>query len=180
MQVAARHDRGFATNEEHEYRRWQLVVNHVFHDLSDTTAVFADLWQHFAATSHWQLYDDVEPIWEELQAKSTKLAIGSNFDRRLQSICEHLSTLRTCQQVFWSAQIGVRKPGRGFFDHIARRLECEAENLLMVGDDVANDYHGAISAGWHARWIDRGATMTQLPRSHRLESLTELLSLLAD
>lgn len=183
MRLAARNDREFATSEDHERRRWETVVAYVFHDVPDTSQVFADLWQHFAEPRNWQLYDDVEKIWSKLRQNDLTIAIGSNFDQRVKPICATLPLLRDCT-LYWSAQIRVRKPGLVFYEHIAEDMEVPPERLLMVGDDITNDYLGAVAAGWQARLIarderSRDRAASQVPHDHIISSLDQLAELLA-
>ena len=47
------------------------------------------------------------------------------------------------------------KPDRAFYAGLTTRLECEADELLMVGDTWRDDIVGAVEAGLRARWVDR-------------------------
>jgi len=148
---------GGATDEARERRRWQTIVAEVFDDLADTTALFDDLWSHFADPRHWRLFDDVAETWRALAAKGIRLGVASNFDARLRGVCAGLPPLDRCSSLFVSSELGVRKPSPDFFRRIERALGLPSEQIALVGDDWNNDYLAAQAAGWRAIYLDRGS-----------------------
>lgn len=55
--------------------------------------------------------------------------------------------------MFYSADLGCRKPDRRFFDLIGKRLGVGADQILLV-DDTAVNVEGAKAAGWQAlHWL---------------------------
>lgn len=147
----------WTTSEAGERERWRRIVEQVFDDIPQHDRLFDELWDHFAAPPHWALFDDVPDCWRRLTAAGLSIGLASNFDARLEGICHSLPPLSTCDRVFVSSRLGHRKPGPGFFRTIERELDCRAEELLLVGDDPANDHAAALAAGWHAVLIDRCA-----------------------
>ena len=177
-----RRDPAWITDEPREREAWRFIVGKVFPDVENAHgALFDDLWRHFATPRNWRTYDEVPGIWEELIENGFQVGVASNFDSRLRAICRELNPLSNCHNVFWSAQLGARKPDERFFRAIEAHLELEPSQLLLVGDDLDNDYMGASSAGWHARLLVRdGKTVpTQLPAEHIIRSLSDLHGLLA-
>ena len=72
-----------------------------------------------------------------------------------------------------SAAIGYRKPASQFFEEVTCVVGCEPQEVLFVGDDLENDFEGAIAAGVEAVLLDpRGRSLTV---TMRIESLGELL-----
>jgi len=59
-----------------------------------------------------------------------------------------------------SADVGVAKPARAMFDTALARLECAANEAVMVGDSLEHDIRGALDAGIAAVWLDRFAQAT--------------------
>ncbi|MEX2121292.1 MAG: HAD-IA family hydrolase [Pirellulales bacterium] len=143
------------TGEPRERDRWRSIVADVFDDVTDGEALFATLWQHFARPEHWRLYDDVGPAWRRLSQQGFVLGIASNFDRRLEVICRGKPALADCRWLFISSQLGCRKPSPAFFQAIQDRLALPAAQVLVVGDDLENDYRGALAAGCPAVLLDR-------------------------
>jgi putative hydrolase of the HAD superfamily len=56
--------------------------------------------------------------------------------------------------VFSSCEVGADKPSRLFFDTMVKRLACAAGEVVMVGDNYANDVIGARAAGLRAVWFN--------------------------
>jgi putative hydrolase of the HAD superfamily len=166
---------GNATSEVREYERWQSIVAHVFDDLPDTSALLATLWQHFAESRHWRLFDDVAETWRELTARGYVLGIASNFDERLDALCDALPPLTACVNRFVSSRLGYRKPSLQFFRAVADALGLPPGQLLLVGDDYKNDYLGARSAGWQSVLLCRREPSAAVPSKCQVRSLSELM-----
>jgi putative hydrolase of the HAD superfamily len=164
-----------ATSEAHERMRWQAIVAAVFDDVPDAGGpLFDSLWNHFAAAEHWQLYPDAEAAIDELASRGLRLAMASNFDRRLHAIRQRMPALARLERCFISSEIGFPKPDRRFFQSIESELNLPAEKLLLVGDDWTNDILGARTAGWHTIWLARKPTTSS---ELHLRSLLELMEI---
>jgi putative hydrolase of the HAD superfamily len=164
---------GNTTSEPREELRWRQIVGTVFPESPDPSALFDALWQHFADPASWSLFEDVAFAWPVLAERGLQLAVASNFDRRLVSICQGLPPLDRGSRVFISSQLGVRKPDRAFFALVQAELALEPGEIVMVGDDLTNDYRGATAAGWRAVLLDRQQANDQ-PPPHRLTTLRDL------
>jgi putative hydrolase of the HAD superfamily len=100
--------------------------------------------------------------------------VASNFDERLRGIVAALPALRPVRHVVISSEVGWRKPAPAFFEEMCRQAGLPAAQVLLVGDDVVNDYEGARAAGLHALLLDpRGKE--PIPATARLTRLTELV-----
>jgi putative hydrolase of the HAD superfamily len=164
-----------ATSEPLEHERWRRIVTTVFEDVPDAgESLFRMLWRHFAQPEHWRLFDDAAAVLDELATRGLRLAIASNFDRRLHAICRAWPPLRRCERCFVSSEVGFPKPDRRLFTAIERELGLPPEELLLVGDDWTNDIEGARAAGWRAVWLQRKTG----PRQEGIQSLTQLLAIL--
>jgi len=148
-------DDGCATNEAREKERWRGIVSRVIDDITDPAGCFAELFAHFSRPESWRCFDDVPEALERLHAAGCRLAIASNFDGRLHSVCDGLEGLRHVDLRIISAEVGCRKPAQGFFEALVCGAGCEAGEVLMVGDDPANDIEGAREAGLAALLINR-------------------------
>jgi len=165
------------TSEAGERARWRAIVGEIFDDVADTEPLFDALWDHFAAAKHWRLIAGAAEAWRRLEARQAdgrRLVVGiaSNFDSRLESVCSRLPPLASCP-LFISSRLGHRKPSPAFFRAVEARLGLKPEELLLVGDDLANDYQGALAAGWRAILVDRD---NQFEGTRRVRSLMELVN----
>jgi putative hydrolase of the HAD superfamily len=143
------------TSEPRERERWRTIVGEVFPLADDAEGLFAALWDHFADPRHWSLLPDVAVCWRELEARGLILGVASNFDARLTAICHGLPPLNACLHVFVSSRLGFRKPGQGFFRAIETALCLRPDEIVLVGDDLENDYIAARKAGWQAVFLNR-------------------------
>ena len=108
------------------------------------------LWQHFACPRAGEWRPLPPKLFELLERRKLLWGLASNFDGRLPAICRGIPSLANCRHVFVSSQVGWRKPSPNFFRAIENRLGFPPQSLLLVGDDLANDYLAARSAGWQA------------------------------
>ena len=169
-------DCGNTTDEAREYARWKTIVTQVFDDVPNAGGtLFQNLWHHFAQAEHWCVYDDVPAAWADLEALGLPIGIASNFDARLPPICNQLAPLDRHQHLFYSSRVGVAKPHPNFFHTIQQTLDLPAHAILLVGDDVRNDFLGAAEAGWQSVLLDRTGT-SELPAIRSLRQLCKLLA----
>jgi putative hydrolase of the HAD superfamily len=144
------------TDEEHEYEFWRRVVFDVLPDLHEPEACFAELFEHFARPESWRCFEDVGPTLGELQRRGYRVLIASNFDARLNGVCEGLAELREVRCRVISSLVGYRKTHRGFYAAVANAAGCDPSEVLMVGDDFTNDVESARAAGLSAVHLRRG------------------------
>jgi putative hydrolase of the HAD superfamily len=135
------------TDEAHEREFWRRVVGDVLPDLREPEACFAELFEHFARPESWRCFADVEPTLRELQRRGYRVVIASNFDARLNRVCDGLPSLRDVRCRVISSLVGYRKTHPGFYTAVAEAAECEPSEVLMVGDDLVNDVESAQAAG---------------------------------
>lgn len=143
------------TSEPREFRRWRCIVQEVFPELTDTEAIFRELWQHFARADAWACYPEVADILERLVARGYLLGLASNFDERLRRIYTGLPCLHRCSWLLISSEIGWLKPARQFFEALARTVHLPSQEILYVGDDYETDCLSALEAGFQAVWLNR-------------------------
>ncbi len=148
------------TNETTERKFWHEVVSTVFHDVPAVKHdyILTELWDHFGAAAAWSIFDDVLATLDHLRQEEVTIAIGSNFDHRLHTVCDGLGVANLVDRSFDSASVGYGKPSPHFFRHLQSELGFQPHQMVMVGDDLQADIHGAISSRWHAIWVNRRHT----------------------
>lgn len=164
---------GFRTDEWREEERWRRIVAEVLDDLTDFEGCFAELFHHYSLPEAWRCPDEAAEVLEALHAGGRRLALASNYDRRLHSVRKGLPALRLIEHVVISADVGWRKPAPEFFAAVCRAVGCAAADILFVGDDLANDYEGARAAGMRAALYDPRGVFTDVPR--RITRFRQLL-----
>jgi len=170
------------TDESAECARWRRIVSGVLDDVDDLDGCFQDLFDHFGRPGSWQCFDDVSTTLKDSVSRGYRLAIASNFDRRLHAICDELGELPLFEERVISSEVEWRKPASEFYRAVIDRLSAPADQILVVGDDEVNDVRAARAAGMRAIHLDRttathhrAATSSDSP----ISSLTELLERLS-
>jgi len=139
---------GWVTDEAREHERWRRIVTASLPELPDPDRGFAELFAHFARPGAWSVHPDAAAVFEELAQRGITLGIGSNFDARLSDVVAGHPVLRpVAGRVVVSATVGYRKPAPRFFAEVVRVAGCAAAEIVFVGDDLENDYHGPEAAG---------------------------------
>jgi putative hydrolase of the HAD superfamily len=123
-------------------------------DKFDEEAWFEELYSHFAKPGVWGLYEDAARCLDRLQDRY-RLAVISNFDRRLRYILRDLGVGLRFEQIFISSEIGCEKPDIAIFQHALDVMDVEAARCLHVGDDPQLDWAGASAAGIPAFQVQR-------------------------
>lgn len=77
---------------------------------------------------------------------------------------------------FCYRELGSRKSEPAFWDAVVARLGVGRDEILMVGDDLAEDVHGPRRSGIDAVWLTREAAP---PGVVAIERLAELPALIA-
>lgn len=154
----ARND--YSTSETEEYERWRQIVRTVLDDIHDIDHCFEKLHAHFGKPDAWRCFPDVAETLEGLVSRGISISVASNFDARLNAVCDELPELQHLRRRLISAHIGWHKPSPHFYSKLVTQAECPAEQILMIGDDRDNDVIAARAAGLQALLINRnGAAM---------------------
>jgi putative hydrolase of the HAD superfamily len=134
-----------------------------------------DLYAAFSEATVWKTFPDTAKTLYELAARGFRLAVVSNWDRRLPEILHSLDLLGNFDTVTVSSVEGVEKPSPEIFRRTLERLEVSASETVHVGDSPHEDYAGAEGAGIRAALIDRHGLFSDGPY-WRISSLDELLA----
>jgi len=174
MQEEVDRNAGWITSEEREHNRWWSIVAATLRGASDLDGCFRELFLHFANPSSWRLGSDVESIISEIVERGIIVGLGSNYDSRLWSVLAGFPELAPLKErTVISSIVGFRKPGVEFFRAVVRKAGCEPGEVLFVGDDLANDYSGALAAGLEAVLLDENHRSSI---TNRIDRLSELIA----
>ena len=103
-----------------------------------------------------ELFSDTIPLLKVLRAKNIEAVIltnGPSDGQRAKFKTFGLS--RYIRRIYIGEEIGFSKPNPKAFEVVLRDLGASASNVLMVGDSIENDIHGAEQVGIKAVLIDR-------------------------
>jgi putative hydrolase of the HAD superfamily len=111
-----------------------------------TAAAFVSWW--FARDARL-----VAPLLAEIadiRAEGVRVYLATNQEHlRATYLMETLGLAAHVDGIFYSAQLGARKPDRDFFVQVQARVGHAADELLLIDDSRAN-IDAALQAGWHA------------------------------
>jgi putative hydrolase of the HAD superfamily len=143
---------------------WRDLVQRVFartlapkqaHDFQ-AEACFEALYAHFAKPGVWATFPETIDVLKALRSVGLRLALISNFDRRLYSIFDQLRLTQFFEHIILSSEVGSDKPDSLIFHHALRAMEITAAEVLHVGDDPTKDW-GAEALGLRVFRLDRPA-----------------------
>ncbi len=115
--------------------------------------VFAALFEHYEKGTAWKVLPGVEEAL--VAAEGFRLAVVSNFDRRLHRVLDELELASHFELVVTSADARARKPSPVIFRHALDQLSVQAEQVLHVGDSEIADREGAANAGIRGHVLGR-------------------------
>lgn len=137
---------------------WQELVRRTVL-AADSTARFAHfdayfdaLWDHFSASSSWQIRPGGHNTLRSLHTTGVQLGIVSNFDLRLPKIIEDLDIKQFFECIILPGTHRIAKPDPRCFEPALEALGATAAETVYVGDRAEIDGAAAAAAG--LRFID--------------------------
>ena len=77
--------------------------------------------------------------------------------------------------IFVSGEVGSGKPNHVFYNHVIKTVNSEPENMIMIGDNLQNDYFGAIASGINAIYFSKKEVNYEVLQKKNPEELFESL-----
>jgi putative hydrolase of the HAD superfamily len=111
-----------------------------------TAALIETLFDHFAQPQLWRVYSDVPERLAHWRRQGLRLAVVSNFDRRLHGLLDSLGLRQWLDPVIVSSEVGAAKPSPLPFQCALDLLDLEPHQVWHVGDQP-EDVDGAAKAG---------------------------------
>lgn len=128
----------------------------------------------YTRADHWDIYSDVILTLTELQKRSIRLAVVSNWDINLNSLLKEMGLAAYFEEIFASAEVGFHKPQPEIFQYALHTLSLDPEEALYVGDLPETDGAGAKAAEITPYIIDRGSKL-RFEGYTRISKLTDLV-----
>jgi putative hydrolase of the HAD superfamily len=138
--------------ENFNYSRveWEELVDATFQGLTDappSQTFFGELYDYFAQSAAWRVFDDVLPALDALASRGLKLGVISNWDERVRPLLQQFKLADYFDAVIVSCEVGFPKPSPVIFEHASVKLALPPEAILHVGDSAEVDVEGARNAG---------------------------------
>jgi putative hydrolase of the HAD superfamily len=149
---------GHRLSYEKERDWWRFIVGEVFRDhiqFQNFDAFFDYLFERFAQSECWRLYDDVTHVLQDLNQRGLHLGIISNWDSRLPALLDQMEISQYFKTVVVSALVGYEKPHPAIFEIALKQSGLGCAEIVYIGDDPVLDYQAARTAGIRAYHLDR-------------------------
>ena len=95
----------------------------------------------------------VAPLLSELssvRSRGTRVYLATNQEHlRAAHLMQNLGLAQHVDGIFYSAQLGVKKPDMAFFEKVQAVVTLGANEILLV-DDSRQNIDAALKAGWQA------------------------------
>lgn len=108
------------------------------------------------------LYEDTLSTLEELKKLGFKLALCSNLAMPYGEVVSSL--LPTLDAYAWSYEVAAIKPEPKIYQSLIDQVDCQASEVLFIGDTALADFTGPTTFGMSARLINRnnGQTLAEV------------------
>jgi len=155
---------------------WRTLLEEVFREARPMPFddFFCEVYRYFSSVTAWQLFSEAISVLDRLKQMGYALAIVSNFDSRLLSICEGLGIAHFFDTIVFSSLAGVAKPEVGIFKIALAKMGRSAAEVLYIGDNPRDDLPAPHEMGMTALLIDREEQhKSHTPRITTLDALFE-------
>jgi len=159
---------------------WRSIVVSVYSDIGmfdEFDPHFDELFEVFRGEA-WTLFPETVDVLASLRNQGYSLGIISNFDTRVYDVMRGLGIHEFFDLFVISSEAGHAKPSHGIFSIALERAGRESHEVIHVGDDLCNDFHGARALGIRALLLDRGGEYAGVRGMDRVENLTAIKSVL--
>jgi HAD superfamily hydrolase (TIGR01549 family) len=162
---------------DHDEQDWVAFTERIIQGMGgagDTYACALEMTRAWEHADHFELYDDVLPVLDELRARDLKLGLLSNTGRDLDVFVAHHGI--EVDAILTSRIHGKAKPHEAIFRAMLEKLDVAPAAAVMVGDSPDDDFAGARAVGMSAWLVDRDERFPEHP--NRLADLRGLSSAL--
>jgi putative hydrolase of the HAD superfamily len=158
---------------DHDEEVWVLFTERIIQGMGgsgDTYGCAVAMTRAWERAEHFELFDDVLPVFDALRDQGLRLALLSNTGRDLDVFVAHHGI--AVDAILTSRVHGKTKPHETIFRALLERLRVEPGAAAMVGDDPEDDIAGARAVGMRAWLVDRNGRFPEHP-----DRLTDLRGL---
>jgi putative hydrolase of the HAD superfamily len=141
---------------EHDEELWVLFTQRIIEGMGgvgDTYGCAVEMTRAWEHADHFDLFDDVLPVFADLRARGLAIGLLSNTARDLDLFIAHHSL--AVDAALTSRVHGKTKPHAGIFLRMLELLGVSPAEAVMVGDTPEDDIDGARAIGMRAVLVDR-------------------------
>ena len=119
---------------------------------------FRELFDHYSKGEAWSVFPEVREVLERLRSSGVKMAVVSNFDRRLHQVLAELDLARHFDLILTSADVSARKPAPKLLQVAMAHFGASPDATRLVGDSDTADGGAARASGVRSYILDRPRT----------------------
>ncbi len=114
----------------------------------------ANKYYHKMLQNQYELVSNAEEVCGIL-AKQHQISIVTNGVYNTQISRIHNSAIdKFITNIFISESIGYEKPDVRFFEYVLEKIQCNKNDVLVVGDSLSSDIQGGINVGIQTCWYN--------------------------
>jgi putative hydrolase of the HAD superfamily len=136
-----------------------------------------EIYAEWAACRHFNLYDEVPAVLNQLAAAGLRIGLISNSHRCLASFQEHFELHGLIAGAISSSEHGLMKPHSSIFRAALNLVDVRAAEAVMVGDSIRQDIEGALQAGMQAVLLHRSSAEHPLAAGLRAQGVPVIRTL---
>ncbi|KAG8541540.1 hypothetical protein GDO81_028755 [Engystomops pustulosus] len=161
------------------HRWWLDVVSQTFRlsgiqDEKILQSLSERLYQDFCTDRYWEVLPGAREALKGCEELGLRMAVISNFDRRLEDILRHVDLDGHFDFVLTSESAGVAKPDLGIFHKALKLGAVSPQCAAHIGDDFVKDYKAAREAGMFSLLL-QNRLRKDIPSDHVIQSLDQLI-----
>jgi len=176
--------RGMITLDEARIMRMQRLFAHFGEQIPISIAEEATKFTRQTYQSFRRVVPGAIALLEALRSRVKIGIVSNNMLVEQQEKLKHLGLKAYIDVLVVSEEAGFIKPAAEIFHIALARLQCKAEEAVMIGDAWQNDIVGARGAGIRAIWLNRAGMpcpdptlATEITAFEPIEDVLALLSL---
>ncbi len=150
---------GFSpTSEARSREYWRAMLWEIFAGMVPTKLfpkAAEIIFRQIADATAWKILEGTRETLATAHFLGLRCVALSNGDARWRNALEKLKLAPMFGAVFLSAETGFAKPDVVAFDHLCRSLKIHKDELIHVGDSLANDVLPAHAFGAETIWLTR-------------------------
>jgi HAD superfamily hydrolase (TIGR01549 family) len=155
------------------------IIEHMGGRGANVISIAERIYEQWATNHHFEIYDDVAPVLNELAGRGLTLGVISNSHRSLETFKAHFKLETLITTAVSSAEHGFMKPHPSIFERALDQAGVLAAEAMMIGDSLRADIEGAVALGIRGLLLRRsGDVPKNLPAGVTvITSLYEVLPL---
>lgn len=136
-----------------------VLTKRVFEEEKPLLIAIGMITYHNVKFALLRLFPNTMPTLIDLKSKGYKLGVISNgltikqYEKLVRLGLHHFFDF-----VITSEEAGVEKPDTAIYELAMKRMGCDPENSVMIGNNFKDDIMGAIDAGMSAIYLTPGLT----------------------